>query len=129
MERRTTLLLLRLRFHLITRRGDKEFPLLAEDCQVVAFAGSPQNPEWLEGDRAEELLQAQADANIEPDLARDFLQRVIDNFDALRPHLDAVAIQRGDELLDAHRRVQYRVEPQLPPAVLGLYVYLPKGSP
>jgi hypothetical protein len=39
-----------------------------------------------------------------------------------------------DELLDAHRRVRtaaatkgvrYRVEPQLPPDVLGIYVYLP----
>jgi len=53
------------------------------------------------------------------------------------------ARQRGEELLEAHQRVRraskarrssrgsygnvhYRVEPQLPPDVLGIYVYLPK---
>ena len=42
---------------------------------------------------------------------------------------------RDGELLEAHQRVRraskirnvpYRVEPQLPPDVLGIYVYLPK---
>ena len=42
---------------------------------------------------------------------------------------------RDGELLEAHqrvrraskiRKVRYRVEPQLPPDVLGIYVYLPK---
>ena len=42
---------------------------------------------------------------------------------------------RDGELLEAHQRVRraskfrnvpYRVEPQLPPNVLGIYVYLPK---
>jgi hypothetical protein len=46
-----------------------------------------------------------------------------------------MAKARGEELLEAHRRVRqaakmkdvsYRVEPQLPPDVLGIYVYLPK---
>jgi len=44
-------------------------------------------------------------------------------------------MQRGEELLEAHQRVRlatktrnvrYRVEPQLPPDVLGIYVFLPK---
>jgi hypothetical protein len=57
-------------------------------------------------------------------------------FDELRPHLDEVAVARGEELLEAHRRVRaasrmkgmsYRVEAQLPPDVLGIYVYLPRG--
>ncbi len=89
-----------------------------------------------DGQVADRLLQAKAEANIEPDVARDFLQKVMDTFDALRPYLDGVAIQRGNELLDAHRRVrtaarwrgvQCRVEPQLPTDVLGIYIYLPKG--
>ena len=54
---------------------------------------------------------------------------------ALQPYLDQAAIRRGEELLEAHRRVRtasqikgisYRVEAQLPPDVLGIYVYLPK---
>ena len=58
-----------------------------------------------------------------------------EGFDLLSPHLDEIAALRGAELLQAHQRVRkasrtrnvrYRVEPQLPPDVLGIYVYLPK---
>lgn len=134
VERRTTLLLMRFRYHILTKRGEVEHPLLAEDCQLLVFSGSPQNAEWLDSAMAEELLQARSDANIGADQARDFLQKVIDNFDHLRPHLEQVAKSRGQELLDAHRRVRtaarmkgvsYRVEPQLPPDVLGIFIYLP----
>jgi superfamily II DNA or RNA helicase len=134
VERRTTLLLVRFRYHIITRRGEEEYPLLAEDCQVLAFAGSPQNAEWLDPSIAEDLLQVQPDANVNPDQAADFLRRVINDFRAIRSHLDEVAARRSEELLEAHRRVRaasrargvsHRVEPQLPPDVLGIFVYLP----
>lgn len=116
--------------------GVQERPLLAEDCQVLAFAGSPQNAEWLPADKAEVLLQAEPEANVSPDQAAHFLRTVLDGFDALRPHLDQSARNRGEELLDAHRLVRtasrakggsHRVEPQLPPDVLGIYIYLPKN--
>ena len=117
--------------------------MLAEDVRVVAFRSSPENAEWLDSDAAEDLLSAEPDKNIAPEQASEFVEKVIARFDTLRPHLDKVAFQRGDELLDAHQRVrraskvrtssrisygnvQYRVEPQLPPDVLGIYVYLPK---
>jgi hypothetical protein len=60
---------------------------------------------------------------------------VLDQFELLRPHLEQVAHERGEELLNAHRRVRtasqmrgvrYHVEPQLPIDVLGVYMYLPK---
>lgn len=140
VQRRTTLLLIRLRYHIITRRvrGGKvtESPLLAEECQLLAFAGAPHNAEWLDNQAAEELLLAEPEANIQPDQATHFLRQILGGFDALRPHLDAVARQRGDELLEAHRRVRlaaretnvsHRVEPQLPCDVLGVYLYLPKA--
>jgi hypothetical protein len=135
VARRTTLLLVRLRYHIITRHGEQEKPLLAEDCQVLAFAGAPQNAEWLYSDTAEALLDATPDANITPEQAADFVRRVIDGFATLQPYLDQAAIKRGEALLEAHRRVRtasqlkgisYRVEAQLPPDVLGIYVYLPK---
>jgi superfamily II DNA or RNA helicase len=137
VRRRTTVLLVRLRFHIVTKQGERERPLLAEDCQMLAFAGSPQNADWLPADQAEALLDAAPEANVLPDQAAHFLRTVLDGFDALRPHLEQSARQRGEELLDAHRRVRtasrargvsHRVEPQLPPDVLGLYVYLPKGT-
>jgi superfamily II DNA or RNA helicase len=136
VSRRTTLLLLRLRFHIVTQRGNDEQRLLAEDCQLLAFSGSPQNAVWLsDTNQIEALLDAPPEANVLPEQAKDALQRIIEQFDLLQPHLEQVARERGEALLDAHRRVRtaaqmrgvrYRVEPQLPLDVLGLYVYLPK---
>jgi superfamily II DNA or RNA helicase len=134
VERRPPLLLTRFRFHISAKQGDDENPLLAEDCQVLAFTGSPDKAEWLEPEQAEALLEATPDANITADQATGFLQKVIDQFDYLSPHLEAVAQQRGNDLLEAHRRVRsasklrgirYRVEPQLPPDILGIYMFLP----
>ncbi|HQF62366.1 MAG TPA: helicase-related protein [Anaerolineaceae bacterium] len=131
---RTTLLVVRMRYHIVVKQGDAEKPLLAEDTLVAAFAGSPQNAEWLDDAAAEALLTANPDANINPEQAGDFVRKVIDGFDAIRPHLEEMAHQRGEVLLSSHQRVrrasrvrnvQYRVEPQLPPDVLGIFVYLP----
>ncbi len=137
VDKRTTVLLVRFRYHIIKeKKGGENKPLLAEECGLLAFTGSPENAVWLGKDEAEKLLQASPDANVNPDQARDFVQKVIDGFDHLRPHLDETAKQLGAQLLDAHQRVriaakqkgvQTHVEPNLPPDVLGIYVYLPKG--
>lgn len=135
VKRRTTLLLARFRYHIITKKGNEEQPLLAEDCLTLAFEGAPGNAEWLDDAEAERLLLATAEENINADQARDFIQKVLDDFDLIAPRLDQVAELRGNELLDAHRRVRmasglkgvsHRVEPKLPPDILGIYVYLPK---
>ena len=131
---RTTLLLLRLRYHIITTRGEEVSPLLAEDTQLVGFRSAPSTAEWLNRDECEAILLANPDDNVTDDVARNFIQKVIDEFDHLRPRLDEIAEAHGKELLDAHQRVRtaakrtgvkYSIEPQLPPDVLGLYVYLP----
>lgn len=132
--RRTTVFLLRLRYHIITRRGTQEYPLLAEDCMTVAFEGSPANPTWLDSSSAEALLLATPDANIQPDQATEFVRKVNHDYELLTPRLNEMAQQRGEELLAAHTRVRsaarlqgvrHRVEAQLPPDVLGIFVYLP----
>ena len=134
--KRTTVILVRYRFHIITRSGDEERPLLAEDSEVLAFAGSPQKAEWLPREQAEALLQAEPEANVSPDQAAHFLRTLVDGFDVIRPWLEVTARQRGTELLEAHRRVRtasrakgisHHVEPQMPPDVLGVYIYLPKA--
>jgi hypothetical protein len=140
VQRRTTVLLLRLRYHIITRRrnGDgtfQETPLLVEDAQLLAFEGAPQQARWLEPEAAEALLHVTPEANITPDQASHALRRILEGLDAIRPYLDDVAAAHGDELLNAHGRVRtasrtrgvsYRVQPILPPDILGIYVYLPK---
>jgi hypothetical protein len=134
VDRRTTLLLLRYRYHVITSRGDQATELLAEDCQVVAFTGSPNNTQWMDAADAERLLSAEPRQNVAPSQAADFVSQVIGGYDHLRPALEDFVRRRGQELLDAHRRVRaaarmqgvrYEIRPELPPDVLGVYVYLP----
>jgi Helicase conserved C-terminal domain len=135
VERRTTVLLVRARYHLIRSTAEGEVPLLAEDCLTLAFSGAPDAAEWLDDPAAiEALLAATPDGNIAPEQATTFVRRVIDGFEHLRPHLDVSVVERGDALLEAHRRVRsagtgvrYRVEAQVPADVLGVYVYLPGG--
>jgi len=131
---KTTLLLLRFRYHIIAKTESETKPLLAEDCQLAAFRGTPSKAEWIPHEEAERLLSAQPDENTSDDVARNFIQKTIDDFDAVAGHLDEIAEARGKELLEAHQRVRrasrrrgvrYSIEPQLPPDVLGLYVYLP----
>jgi len=134
VDKRTSLLLVRFRYHIIQTQNNVERPLLAEDCRLLAFSRSPQSAVWLEENEAEKLLLAQPDGNIAADQAAEFVGRVIDGFELLRSHLDQAAMQRGEELLEAHQRVRlatrtrnvrYRVEPQLPPDILGIYIFLP----
>lgn len=134
VQRTTTLLLLRFRYHLLTRRGQEEMPLLAEACEVVGFGGHPDAPQWLSRQDAEALLQAQPDANVAPQQATEFVRRVLDGMEHLQAPLEQIAERQGKELLEDHRRVRtaarlsrvrYRVKPQLPPDVLGVYVLVP----
>jgi superfamily II DNA or RNA helicase len=139
IERRTTLLLLRMRYHIVTtQRGRAEATMLAEDCQVLAFQGAPASAQWME-DKAmiERLLEAQPDGNMYEDQARQFLRQLLAGIEQLHPHLEQIARERARELADAHRRVrqaaqarslQYRVEPQIPVDILGVYLYLPNPT-
>jgi hypothetical protein len=130
---RTTLLLIRLRYHLIITRDGKSYPLLAEEVRALAFTGAPQEPQWLDPVASEKLIKAKPDENIYPQQATQFVQQVVDGFDHIRPHLESIANERAETLLDAHRRVRdaskahgrYMVEPKLPVDVLGIYIYLP----
>lgn len=130
----TTLLLLRFRYHIVTHKRTEEIPLLAEECQVVGFTEREEQPNWLSTEAVENLLQAAPDVNVQPQQARQFMSRAVAQLPLLQPALRDIAEQRGQELLDAHRRVRmaarqtgvrYAVRPQLPPDVLGLYIILP----
>ena len=134
VQQAATLLLLRFRYHIITRKGDEAVPLLAEECQVVGFSGRAERPEWLAADVVETLLQATPDANVPPSQAAQLMGRAVGPLPTLEAALSDIAEKRGQELLEAHRRVRaaarqtgvrYSVQPQLPPDVLGIYLLLP----
>ncbi|MCA9671387.1 MAG: DEAD/DEAH box helicase [Myxococcales bacterium] len=133
--KRTTLLLLRMRYHIVTRgRDGVERPLLAEDHALVGFRGAPAKARWLAEDELLPLLEATPSANTPAEIARQQVQSVIDGYPDLRRHLDDTVKRRGDALLEAHRRVRKaarlavrstRVQPHFPADVLGIFVYLP----
>ncbi|MDP8236008.1 MAG: helicase-related protein, partial [Candidatus Erginobacter occultus] len=134
ITRRTTLILARYRYDILARYKNEEKNQLAEECLLLAFEGSPAAAQWLEPEAAEALLQAEPITNIYDEQARTFVSRVVEQYDDLLPHLGEEAAHRAQVLLDAHSRVRvaarvtgvkYEVKPQLPPDILGIYIYLP----
>ena len=134
VQRRTTLILLRCRYHLITRQDGQERTFLAEEAQILGFAGLPPEAVWLESEAVDLLLNARPEANVLPEQARQQISQVLAAFTPVQAHLVEHAAARSEELLAAHNRVrtaarlkgrQTRVEPVLPPDVLGIYLYLP----
>ncbi|MGW6137383.1 helicase-related protein [Streptomyces sp. NPDC055140] len=131
---RTTLLLVRYRFHLTlpSRTGEKQ--LVAEDARLLAFEGMPQRARWLDDDAATALLSAHASANTNPQMARNQIARTLDNLGELTAHLEEFGELLAADLDASHRRVRkasdeivrgLKVVPQKPADILGAYVYLP----
>lgn len=134
VETRTTLLLVRYRFHLAlpSRTGQRQ--LVAEDARLLAFQGSPANAAWLPAEDAVGLLDVTADANTDPAFAERTMLRVLEGLDDTTEYLESYGDDLAAELLASHRRVRtasgeivrgVNVTAQRPADVLGVYVYLP----
>jgi superfamily II DNA or RNA helicase len=132
--RRTTLLLLRLRYSLKTKRNGTEHGSLAEECQLLAFSGSPDNPTWLDASTTESLLKVVPSQNVPVEQAKQQSERVLEKFQSIRPKLDQLAHTQAEILGGAHERVRIasrakgkslEIEPYLPVDVLGVYLFLP----
>jgi hypothetical protein len=138
VQKRTTVVLCRLRFHLVGEdREGKPKRLLAEDLALAAFEGSPDKAVWLGPEKVEALLGAEPKANVPPDAAREQLRRMLDGFEAVEPAIGELGKARGKALLDAHKRVRklakggdktMSIDPHDSADVLGLFVYLPVGG-
>ncbi len=132
---RTVLLLVRYRYHILKTEGDTTERLLAEELQTLAFEGAPDAPGWIDDpDYVQRLFDLEAGENIHPQQAEQQVRLVVDGFDPLWADLNAIGEMRGEALLGSHKRVRdaakqrgvrYSIEPQLPPDVLGVYIYLP----
>lgn len=130
VTKRTTLLVLRLRFRLTTDKRTQ----VAEESTLLAYRGSSESPEWLDAEEVARLLESAPKANTDPGRARQFLTAALDGLPAIAGHLDTIHRERAEALLADHRRVReaakarvqgLKVEPIPPPDVLGVYVYLP----
>ncbi|WP_330460429.1 DEAD/DEAH box helicase [Streptomyces sp. NBC_00820] len=134
---RTTLLLVRYRFHLTLPSRTGERQLVAEDARLLAFEGMPARARWLDDDAAAALLAAQASANTHEQAAHNAISRVLDGLPDLTGHLTEHGTRLAAELDASHRRVRkaneeivrgLKVVPQEPADVLGVYVYLPQQA-
>ena len=84
------------------------------------------------------LLDLTPDANTDRGFGERTMRRVLDNIDAIKPHLAEYGEHLAHELATAHRRVRgasgeivrgLRVTPAKDSAdILGAYVYLPAGG-
>ena len=133
VAQRTTALLVRIRYDLTSAVAGGQ--TLAEEARLLAFRGSPEQPDWLDEDDAVALLAIPPVANLTPEQA----QRTVDAGprragSGLQPQLNDVAAERAAALRDAHERVRTSgklkgrttVEPRLPVDLLGIYVFLPQ---
>ncbi|MFJ6943493.1 DEAD/DEAH box helicase [Streptomyces wuyuanensis] len=132
---RTTLLLVRYRFHLTLPSRTGERQVVAEDARLLAYEGMPARARWLDDDAATALLAARASANTHEQLARNQITRALDGLPDLSEHLTEYGTRLAAELDASHRRVRkaneeivrgLKVVPQEPADVLGVYVYLPQ---
>ncbi|MFF9497287.1 DEAD/DEAH box helicase [Streptomyces flaveolus] len=131
---RTTLLLVRYRFHLTLPSRTGERQVVAEDARLLAYEGLPQRARWLDDDAAAALLAARATANTHELAARNAITRALEGLSGLAGHLTEYGTRLAAELDASHRRVRkaneeivrgLKVVPQEPADVLGVYVYVP----
>ncbi|WP_370415355.1 helicase-related protein [Streptomyces fradiae] len=134
---RTTLLLVRYRFHLTLPSRNGERQLVAEDARLLAFEGAPRNAVWLPHERAAELLDAVASDNTDPHFGQRTMTRILDQLPEVNGYLETYGDELAAELDAAHRRVRtasgeivrgLSVTAQKPADILGAYVYLPAAA-
>ncbi|WP_086824984.1 DEAD/DEAH box helicase [Streptomyces sp. NRRL B-24572] len=134
---RTTLLLVRYRFHLTLPSRTGERQLVAEDARLLAYEGMPSRARWLDDEATTALLGARATANTHEQMVANQIAKDLGGLPDLAAHLTEYGTRLAAELDASHRRVRkaneeivrgLKVVPQEPADVLGVYVYLPQQS-
>ncbi|HFQ93677.1 MAG TPA: helicase [Anaerolineae bacterium] len=131
VTRRATLLLLRLRYLQYERGGDT--PSLAEETVTWGFTGRPPDITPLPLAEALALLDGAAPSgNVPAAEKREILVETLAWWEQLQLPLQELLAQRAAALQESHGRVRrilqrgrIRVEPQMPPDLLGIVVLLP----
>ena len=128
----TTLLLLRLRYKLVTS-GRSNRLLLAEEATGLAFSGLGQTAA-LQSEEALALLEAEASSNIDGDARTRQIDNARNRLAGYTTAIETFAAERAEALSFDHRRLtdaagggaSVRVNPVLPADIIGLYVLLPE---
>jgi len=134
VDRMTTILLMRLRFTMVTS-GRSNRTLLAEEATAIAFAGLDVAP-FSTGADALALLEGEASGNLERPVIERRLGEALGRLDSYSDAIAAYAAERGAVLSHDHQRVTRaagggsttEVSPVLPADVIGLYVIVPEAG-
>ncbi|MGW6174100.1 helicase-related protein [Arthrobacter sp. NPDC055138] len=117
---------------------------LAEDARIVAFRGTPQQPDWLSAQEVAGLLASKPSANVSPQIAANMCSNILRGIPLLEAGLAAQAQQVAEQIQADHTEVRLAargdskagklgirglaVEPNLPADILGVYIYAPAGG-
>lgn len=136
VARRSTVLLVRFRFHLDLPGATGLRSVVTEEARFLAFEGPPDNADWIDDpDRITALVAAAPAGNVAADQAAHLTAGIVDRLGSLSGRLATEADRLAAELLDAHRRVRkgagtqrrgLGVQAQHPVDILGVYIYLPE---
>jgi hypothetical protein len=129
---RTTLLVVRFRYHLQIAGTDAE-TILCEEILPLACTGPADAPQWLTPEEGERLLAARPERNLIPTAIDQQLGLLLPALPRLQQALAPVASVRAAAQLAAHERVReasrtkgrVTIQPVLPVDILGAYVVLP----
>ena len=130
----TTLMLLRLRFQLVTS-GRTNRMLLAEEAIGISFQGLGQDA-ILDGAEALQLLEAEASSDIDAEARSRQIENALGRLGGYQSAIDQLATARAATLSDDHLRLTeaagggatVKVTPVLPADIIGLYVLLPEAN-
>lgn len=133
VERSTTVLLLRLRFKLITS-GKASKTLLAEEATALAFEAN-ETAARKTGSAALALIEPEATSNLAPDVIRRQIIGALNKLDGWSTQIRTFAEERALKLQQDHDRLTEAarggattvVEAIYPPDIIGLYVLLPEA--
>jgi superfamily II DNA or RNA helicase len=128
----TTLLVLRLRYKLVTS-GRSNRLLLAEEATALAFSGLSQQA-TAQAEDALALLETEASSNMDEQARIRQIEAAHQRLAAYTAAIEAFAHQRGEALSVDHLRLTeaagggatVKVSPVLPADIIGLYVLLPE---
>lgn len=134
---KTTLLVFRVR-NVIAEKVTKD-RLVAEEMIIVGYEGSPATSfKFIDSEKSRNLLfDSSPSMNISLQMQTSFLENEIQEINTMIKEklFDDIAIQRANELVEAHERfrkvvtgIRYKaVEPVLPMDLMGIYILLPNN--
>lgn len=132
---KTTLLLFRVRNVIEERQTAKQ--IVAEEILLAGYTGSASDRQFLETPEAKKLMESASPAsNLSLQAQADFLEHELEDIQQLKDDFDRIALQRAQQLIEAHERfrkvvggTRYKVvEPVLPMDLMGIYILLPERN-